>query len=150
MKAAGIRKLQVGNTPPDFTMKQANGAPVNFDQIAKRKKATLVLFWASFCHKCEREIPAIQSVYNQYKNKGFEIIGVSVDTDRNDWLSGIKEHNTSWPNVADLEGWRGETAKDFRVTSTPVMFLVNDKREIIAKPGNAAELTSVLQKELGS
>jgi len=148
MKAAGIRKLQVGNTPPDFTLPNANGNSANFSSIAHSNELTLVLFWASFCHKCEREIPQIQSVYDRYKSKGFEILAVSVDKEKSDWLQGIDKHGTAWQNVSDLKGWRSPVSEDFRVTSTPVMFLVNKQREIVAKPKNARELEKILSEKL--
>ena len=148
MKAAGIRKLQVGNTPPDFTLPNSKGSTTRFSSVAEENELTLVLFWASFCHKCEREIPEIKSVYDQYKAQGFEILAVSVDTDKSEWIDGIKSHGTNWPNVSDLEGWRSPVSKDFRVSSTPVMFLVNQEREIIAKPKNVSELKRALSKRL--
>lgn len=147
-KAAGIRKLQVGNTPPDFTLPNANGNTVRFSDVASSNELTLVLFWASFCHKCEREIPEVKKVYRQYKSKGLEILAVSVDKEKSDWLEGIESHGTEWIYVSDLKGWRSPVSEDFRVSSTPVMFLVNDKREIIAKPKSAKELDKVLSNRL--
>jgi len=144
MKAAGIRNLKVGNSPPDFTLTSSTGKSLSLGQIAKSKDFTLVLFWASFCHKCEREIPELQKIYSQYKSKGFEVLAVSVDTDKSAWVNGIKTHATIWPNASDLQGWRSPVAKDFRVTSTPVMFLVNKNREIVAKPKNTQELATFL------
>lgn len=148
MKAAGIRKLQVGNTPPDFTLPSANGSSTNFDSVAQSHKLTLVLFWASFCHKCEREIPQLKEIYEKYKSKGFEILAVSVDTDKQDWLKGIKTFDAQWVNVSDLKGWRSPVSEDFRVSSTPVMFLVNQDREIVAKPENKSELEKLLKENL--
>jgi peroxiredoxin len=147
-KAAGIRKLQVGNTPPDFTLPNSKGKTVRFSEVATSNELTLVLFWASFCHKCEREIPEVKKVYRQYKSKGLEILAVSVDKERSDWLEGIESHGTEWLNVSDLKGWRSPVSEDFRVSSTPVMFLVNDKREIIAKPKSVKELDKVLSSRL--
>jgi len=148
MKAAGIRKLQVGNTPPDFTLPNSKGRSVSFSSIAEDNELTLILFWASFCHKCEREIPEIKSVYEEYKSKGFEILAVSVDTDKDEWINGIESHGAEWVNVSDLKGWRSPVSKDFRVSSTPVMFIVNREREIVARPDNVSELKQVLSKKL--
>ncbi len=144
MKAAGIRNLQIGNTSPDFTLASANGKSVNLEEMASKNELTLVLFWASFCHNCEREIPEIKTIYGKYKSKGLEVIGASVDTDRTAWLKGIETHGTTWPNTFDGEGWRSPVAKDFRVTSTPVMFLLDKDRKVVARPKNAAQLTAYL------
>jgi len=147
-KAAGIRKLQIGNTPPDFTLPNSKGSDVQFSEVASSNKLTLVLFWASFCHKCEREIPEVKKVYKQYRSKGLEILAVSVDTEKSNWLEGIQDHGTEWLNVSDLKGWRSPVSEKFRVSSTPVMFLVNDKREIIAKPKSVKELDKALSTRL--
>jgi len=147
-KAAGIRKLQIGNTPPDFSLPNTKGEKVRFSEIASQNELTLVLFWASFCHKCEEEIPQVQKVYKKYKSRGFEVLAITVDKDQKDWLEGIKNHGTDWYNVGDMQGWRSPVSKDFRVSSTPVMFLVNEKLEIVSKPKNAGRLELILSKKL--
>ncbi len=148
MRASGIRNLQIGNTPPAFSLNSNTGQSLNFQKIAKANKYTLVLFWASFCHKCEVEIPNLKPIYTQFNSLGFEVIGVSVDTDKNDWLDAIESSDLPWLNVSDLAGWKGQVAKDFRVTSTPVFFLVNQEMEIVQRPNTTGELRSYLSKNL--
>lgn len=148
MKAAGIRNLQVGNTPPDFALSSAEKRKIEFGKIAAQNEYTLLVFWASFCHKCEREIPEIKQVYSQYRQKGFDVVAVSLDTDRKSWTEGMESNQTPWKNVSDLKGWRSEVARDFRVTSTPVLFVVDRDRKLVAKPKSAGELQAFLKSNL--
>ncbi len=148
MKADGIRKLQIGQVPPSFARKSDKGQMVDLSKIAKDNKYTLVLFWASFCHKCEREIPTIKQAYSQYHNKGFEVVAVSVDTDLGEWKDGISTHGTTWPNVCSGKSWRGPIAEDYRVTSTPVMYLLDSDQRIVAKPKNALEVSQFLGRKM--
>ncbi len=148
MKADGIRKLQIGQVPPSFARQSDKGKMVDLSKIAKDNKYTLVLFWASFCHKCEREIPTIKQAYAQYHNKGFEVVAVSVDTDLGEWKDGIASHGTTWPNVCSGKSWRGPIAEDYRVTSTPVMYLLDSEQRIVAKPKNALEVSQFLGRKL--
>jgi thiol-disulfide isomerase/thioredoxin len=147
MRAAGIRNLQIGNSAPNILLSNPQGKSYELEKIASSADRTLVLFWASFCHKCERELPLIKSLYQRYKEKGFEIVAVSVDTDQNDWMKGIKEHRGGWIDLSDLQGWRGKAAKDYRVTSTPVMFLVDSDLKILSRPKTANELSDFLGKD---
>jgi len=134
MRAAGMKSLEIGETPPDFTINDVNGKSINLSKIASQNDFTLVLFWASWCHKCEQEMPVIKRVYDKYHEKGFEIIGVSVDMNKSDWVNGIKAKECNWINVSQLEQWESPVAKDYRIQSTPVMFLVDSKRELILTP----------------
>ncbi len=139
-KAAGLRSLQIGQIPPDFSIPDLSGKTVNLRNVASKNDLTLILFWASWCHKCEQEMPVIKRIYNQYKEKGFEIIGVSVDMNKPAWENGIKAKQCDWINVSQLEGWQSAVAKDYRVSSTPVMFLVDSKGELLLRPDRAFKL----------
>lgn len=150
MKAAGIRKLQVGNTPPDFTLTDPSGRAHTLSNITGKNKITLVLFWASFCHKCEREVPEIKKLYQKYNSQGFEVVAISVDTRNEDWTEAVRNHSGGWVDVSDLQGWRGETTKAYRVTSTPVMFVINRNREILARPKSSDELEQMLPELLSN
>jgi thiol-disulfide isomerase/thioredoxin len=146
MKASGIQNLKVGGTAPDFSIKTSTGQVASLKDVSAKNNLTLVLFWASFCHRCEREIPELKTIYNEKKSKGFEVLAVSVDSNERDFMNGISNAGTSWYNGCDYQSWRGPIVKDYRVTSTPVMFLVNKQREILAKPKSVAELNTLLAR----
>jgi peroxiredoxin len=148
MKAAGLRNLEVGNTPPDFSLPDVNGKNIRFSEVVKENEYTLLLFWASFCHKCKEEIPMMKKFYPSASKKGFEILGVSIDYSRGSWIEGIKENDLPWLNVSDLSSWGGPVLKKFRVTKTPVMFLIDKNGTLVARPESAAEIEAFLKKNL--
>jgi|GEM_PF-6879673 len=110
---------------------------------------TLVLFWASFCEHCKSEIPELMTFYPQYEKKGFEVIGVSVDANKNSWKKGITDLGASYINVSELTSWGGPVLKKYRVTKTPAMFLVDKNGTLVQRPKSVAELKRFLSKKLG-
>lgn len=147
-RAMGIRNLQIGNTPPDFTIESTTGEQVNLMSEVKKHEYTLVMFWASWCHKCEQEIPVLKNVYSAYNNRGFGVVGVSVDNARAAWLKAVEENGVEWPNVSQLQMWDSPVAEDYRVTSTPALFLLNSKGEIVDKPKRIYQVEQFLSKNL--
>jgi len=148
MKAAGLRNLQVGNTPPDFSLPDVTGKNIRLSDVVKENEYTLLLFWASFCHKCKEEIPMMKKFYPSASKKGFEILGVSIDYSSKNWKDGIKENAIPWLNVSDLTSWGGPVLKKFRVTKSPVMFLIDKDGTLVARPESAAEVEAFLKKNL--
>ena len=147
-KAEGIQRLQVGHKPKDFTAPTASGGSLNLYDVVDKNDYTLIFFWASWCHKCEAEIPELKQTYAQYKDQGFEVVGFSVDQSDASWRKGIQDKGIPWKNVSELKGWDSPTAKTYRVTNTPTMFLLNEKGEIILKPERVREVESYLSQKL--
>lgn len=148
VKASRIKNLQLGNTPPDFTMTSSAGQKINLKAETAKNKYTLVFFWSSWCHTCEAEIPTLQTIYTESHPKGFEIIGVSVDTDDSAWKNALNSRKLAWPQVSQLKGWKSPVAQEYRVTKTPGMFLIDKDMKIVAKPKSANEVRAFLQKNL--
>lgn len=146
-RAAGVRNLQVGNEPPLFAMKGHDGKTVNLEKIMKESEYTLVFFWASYCHNCEAEIPKLKNYYEKYKSKGFEVVGVSVDLQNKPWLNAIEENGLKWYNCADLKGWKGDVTRNYRVSKTPSMFLLNKNGKLLIRTKSANEIGSFLTKK---
>ncbi len=147
-KAAGIKNLQIGSVTPNFFITDVNKKHLELNEIVKGNNYTLLLFWGSFCHKCQRDIPELKSIYNSYKSKGFEVIAISVDTETEAFQKGIESHSTTWPNACDELGWRGPIAISYRVTSTPVMFLLDNEQQLLLKPKSTSELNTYLRERL--
>lgn len=147
-KAEGIQRLQVGHKPKDFTAPTPDGGSLNLYDVVDNNDYTLIFFWASWCHKCEAEIPELKKTYAQYKGDGFEVVGFSVDQNDAGWKKGIREKDIPWKNVSELKGWESPTARTYRVTSTPAMFLLNDKGEIVLKPERVREVETYLNQKL--
>ncbi len=118
-----------------------------YSEVAKNEY-TLVMFWASWCHKCEQEIPVLKGVYDVYRSRGFQVVGVSVDNQRVQWENAVKTNDVKWPNVSQLNAWNSPVAKEYRVTQTPTLFLLNKNKEIVLKPKRIFEVEAFLKANL--
>jgi len=147
-RAAGVQNLRVGNVPPDFTIETDKGGKLTLSKEVKAHKYTLVMFWSSWCHKCEEEIPQLIPLYNQYKTKGFQVIGVSLDNNRQQWIEAVAKKGINFPTVSQLRSWDSPVAKDYRVTATPVMILLDKQMKIVSKPMRIFEVKSFLDQNL--
>ncbi|WP_285008986.1 TlpA disulfide reductase family protein [Pedobacter faecalis] len=120
----------LGATAPNFTQKDVDGKPVSLSDY--RGKYVLVEFWASWCSPCRAESPNLIKQYAAYKDKGFEILGVSVDSDKAKWMDAIKKDGLTWTQVSDLKGWENDVRKIYGVTQVPANFLIDPTGKIIA------------------
>ena len=129
-------------------MDRWDGGSVNLMETAKANKYTLVMFWASWCHKCEQEIPELVNLYPNFNNKGFEAIGVSLDQARQTWTGVISQRGMQYPNVSQLQGWDSPIVKQYKITATPTYFLLNSQGEIVLKPERIFQVRDFLSKNL--
>lgn len=133
----GKQFIDIKGTTPD-------GKELSLSDYAGKGKYVLVDFWASWCPPCRKDMPTVVEAYKQYKNKGFEIVGVSLDDDKAAWEKGIKDLNITWPQVSDLKGWKTELGAAYAVNSIPHTVLLDKEGKIIAKDIHASELLSKL------
>jgi peroxiredoxin len=110
----------LGSKAPDFTQKDVNGKSVSLSDF--KGKYVLVEFWASWCSPCRAESPNLLKQYAAYKDKGFEILGVSVDHDKAKWIEAIKKDGLTWPQVSDLKGWESDARKVYGISGVPANF----------------------------
>ncbi|MRG45042.1 redoxin domain-containing protein [Chitinophaga sp. SYP-B3965] len=127
------RLTGIGKTAPDFTQNDTLGKPVSLKDF--RGKYVLVDFWASWCAPCRRENPNVVKAFNQYKDKGFTVLGVSLDQagKKDAWLKAIHDDGLTWTHVSDLKYWNNAVAKLYDVKAVPVNFLVGPDGSILAK-----------------
>jgi peroxiredoxin len=144
-----LKPTSIGAVAPDFTQSDVNGNPVTLSSF--RGKYVLIDFWASWCGPCRQENPNVVKAYNQYKNKNFTIIGVSLDkpNGRADWLSAIKSDGLAWTQVSDLNEWSNAVALLYSVQSIPHNFLIDPTGKIIAKDLRGNDLNSKLAEIFG-
>jgi peroxiredoxin len=128
-----LKTVAVGQIAPDFTMNDQDGNPVKFSDIYKQNEYTLLDFWAAWCGPCRQENPNIVAVYNDYKDKGFSVFGVSLDRDRDAWLKAIDDDKLTWEHVSDLAYWNNAAAQMYAVNSIPASLIVDKNGKIIAK-----------------
>jgi peroxiredoxin len=134
--AASLDKMKatmIGATAPEFVQNNADGKPVRLSDF--RGKYLLVDFWASWCGPCRAENPNVVKSFNQYKDKGFTILGVSLDneTGRQKWLDAIQKDGLNWAQVTDLKYWDNEVAVLYGIRSIPQNLLLDPDGKIIAK-----------------
>ncbi|SDJ34660.1 Peroxiredoxin [Pedobacter sp. ok626] len=119
----------MGVNAPNFTQKDVNGKSVSLADF--KGKYVLVEFWASWCSPCRAESPNLLKQYAAFKEKGFEILGVSVDSDKAKWIEAIKKDGLTWPQISDLKGWDNEARKVYGISGVPANFLISPEGKII-------------------
>jgi peroxiredoxin len=140
--ADGMRKTAIGATAPDFTMNDPQGKPIQLSSL--RGKIVMIDFWASWCGPCRQENPNVVKVYQQYHDKGFEILGVSLDRTKEDWEKAIKDDQLNWLHVSDLQYWQNNAARLYAVNAIPQTYLLDKDGKIIAKGLRSQELAAKL------
>lgn len=139
-------KLNEGAMAPAFKQENVEGEEI---QLAKYKgKYVLIDFWASWCVPCRKENPTLVKAYNQYKDQNFEILGISLDEEREPWLEAIEEDKLEWDQVSDLNGWKNEVAVQYGIRAIPASFLIDPEGKIVAKNLRGENLLDFLEETL--
>jgi len=125
------KTVAIGMIPPDITQVTTEGKLMSLSSLKGRY--VLVDFWASWCGPCRRENPNVVKIYNQYKDKGFDIFTVSYDSKKDKWEKAIKDDALTWYHVSDLKGWKNATSDLYGIKAIPSNLLVNKDGRIIAK-----------------
>ncbi len=136
-----------GSEAPDLAGMTPDSSNYSLRQM--RGKIVLVDFWASWCGPCRRENPNVIAVYNKYKDKGFDILGVSLDRDMPAWKKAIAQDGLPWHHISDLRGWQSQHAQLYSVNSIPATVLVDKNGKIIARNLRGEELGNKLKEILG-
>ena len=149
LKAMAIRvALKVGSVFPDLDEIDLSGDPLSISRF--RGKVLLVDFWATWCGPCVREMPNVIAVYKQYHDQGFEIVGISLDQDKQALLAFLQANDIRWPQYFDGKGWNSELARKYGVESIPSTYLLDAEGRILAKNLRGSQLQEEVSTALGS
>jgi thiol-disulfide isomerase/thioredoxin len=138
----------VGQRIRQLSGKTPTGKELNTEQIFRQNKLTLIEFWASWCGPCRMEMPKYYGLYKQYGNKGFGMLGISLDNDYNKWTKAIAEDSLRIPHLSELQGEHGDDIKRFDIRGIPANLLVDSTGSIVAVDVPFPKLYKQLQQAL--
>ncbi|GGH73522.1 peroxiredoxin [Filimonas zeae] len=141
-RIASVRLVATGKPAPTFTQNDINGNPLALSSL--KGKVVLLDFWASWCSPCRAENPNMLKQYKLYKDKGFEILSVSLDSDKKPWLQAIEKDGLPWLHVSDLKGWNNEVGRLYGVRGVPACYLIDTEGNIIATDVRGEKLNAKL------
>ena len=141
-----LERVQAGQPIIDFTQNDPDGNPVTLSKLAEGK-LLLVDFWASWCPDCRKANPDVVAAYQKYHDKGFDVLGVSFDTDKNAWLAAIEKDGLTWTQVSDLQGWSNAAGALYSIAFIPQNALIKDGM-IVARNLEGEELLKEIEINL--
>jgi peroxiredoxin len=144
LTAAMITKAQprVGQVAPEISLPNAKDSVVNLSSF--RGKVVLLDFWASWCAPCRESIPSVIKLYNKYKDKGFEVVAVSIDSKRSQWLKAVKYFKMKYTSLLDPKGWEADVIASYGIEGIPATYLLDKQGRIVAVDAEGAALESAV------
>ena len=136
----------IGQFAPEISLPSPDGKEIALSSL--KGKLVLIDFWASWCGPCRKEMPNVVKIYSKFKNKGFEIYGVSLDQDKEKWMEAITKDGINWPQVSDLKYWDNVAARIYNVQGIPYTVLIDKDGKIIAKNLRGQELEKKIAEVL--
>jgi len=143
---AKLEQKELRRKPLELRYTAVDGREVDLTKM--RGKVVLVDFWATWCAPCRAEIPNVVAAYQKYRDKGFEVVGISLDEDKEAMLAYVKERGMTWPQHCDGKGWQNEISSRYGVQSIPAMWLVDKKGMVRCTEARGEQLTAWIEKLL--
>jgi thiol-disulfide isomerase/thioredoxin len=144
------RRTAIGSQYTDITLESPEGRAVKVSDIVTKNKVTMIDFWASWCGPCRAEMPNVVKVYNEYKDKGFAIVGVSLDNSKEAWTKAIASLGITWPQMSDLKGWSSAGAAAYNIRAIPATVLIGQDGHIIARDLRGEDLEKTVANYLST
>lgn len=145
-----LEKTALGRPYIDLRMQNPEGKEIALSDYVGKGKVVMIDFWASWCRPCRAELPNVVAAYKEFKKKGFEIVGVSFDSDHDRWVKAIQDEGLEWPQMSDLKGWESAGAKAYAITGIPATLLLDKDGKIIARNLYGEELHKKLAEIFAS
>lgn len=145
-QAASTNSIAVGKYAPEITLPQPDGSLLSLSSL--KGKYVLIDFWASWCRPCRQENPNVVKLYNRYKNKGFEILGISLDESKDQWVDAIEKDQLTWRHVSDLKGLNSPAVQLYNIQAIPQTMLLDKEGKIMAINLRGASLEKKLASML--
>lgn len=142
----GLKRLAIGQPAPDFTSTTPEGKTVKLSDF--RGQYVLLDFWTAWCTPCRQENPNIVAQYHAFKDKGFTVLGVSLDGTKTAWTKAIHEDQLEWTQVSDLKEWNGEAARLYNINAIPASFMIGPDGTLVAKNLRGPALERFLSETL--
>lgn len=144
----GEKAAFIGQTYTDLEMADPDGKLHKVSELVGKGKYVLVDFWASWCGPCRAEMPNVLEAYNQFHDKGFEVIGVSFDQKKESWVKAIGQLKMPWLQISDLKGWECAAAPIYKIDGIPDNILIDPQGKIIDRALRGKALHTRLEKLL--
>ena len=146
-KVESYRRLAIGSLAPELSLPNPEGEVISLSSF--KGKYVMIDFWAAWCRPCRMENPNVVRMYNAYHDKGFEVLGVSLDRTRDAWVKAIAEDQLIWTQVSDLKYFESAAAELYQINSIPATYLIGPDGTIVAKNLRGPELEAKLKEIFG-
>ncbi|MEE0926291.1 MAG: DUF4369 domain-containing protein, partial [Bacteroidales bacterium] len=145
-----MQNLKVGGTAPDFTASDIQGKSQRLSSIVRKNKYTLLTFWASWSLSAREENPDLIKVFNKFKSAGFDVVGFSLDDDKNAWKQAVSEDKLPWTQLSELKKWESKAVKSYLLKTVPYNVLIDGDNKIVAFNLKPYQLRDKLAELTGS